>query len=183
MPTPSKPPTIYIGIDPGVNGGISAIWPSGEVVVAPMPAEERAIYDHFYNLAAHRFLCQARIEKIETAFGGTTNVSKLYGSYRALRMALVACGIPFEAVRPQDWQAALKIPKKTEEEKVKQMLWKERLCRKAKRLFPKLLVWKSGVGKQRQVADSLLIAFYCRMQHNGGTKDRTRGTGAGSKRA
>lgn len=75
--------------------------------------------------------------------------------------------LPYEFVRPQVWQAALRIPPRKKRKQGRKTIWletqpefKKRLLRKARQLFPRIDV-------KLEIADSLLIAEYCRRLHEG----------------
>lgn len=161
----------FIGIDPGASGGLAAlIVPSGggkpilpsargnrllslqeRVVFNRMPKTHRRILDW---LEAIPRPATALLELIPTAIFGTgkSSMSKLYGSYQALEMALVAAGLPYLQERPVVWQRALGIPKVKGERSGDR---KQRLKREAARCFPELKVTLF-------TADALLLALRCR---------------------
>ncbi len=152
---------MYLGIDPGVSGGLAFVTAQGDVAATPMPATERDIWD---------WLCDARgqsgrpvravIEKVGGFIQGNASpgsaMFRFGASYGGLRMALVAAGIPFEEVTPQAWQKALSVPprKKTESKTA----WKNRLKAKAQQEFPQEKV-------TLKTADALLLALYCMRTH------------------
>jgi len=128
-----------------------------------MPTTE---FDIFSHLSGHITGTVAVIEWIHPAIFqiGKLQMSKLYGSYMALRMALTAAHIPFEDVRAEVWQQGIGIRKKKGE---KQAKWKDRLRGKAQQLFPQLPIWNETLEKQRAIAYALLIAHYCKLKHTG----------------
>lgn len=160
----------FLGIDPGKTGGLVS-FRSGSIrigattQVLPMPETERDIWDWFASMGASTV---AYIEWIHPAIQGIhkSNMSKLYGNYCSLRMALTAAKIPFEDVKPVTWQRGLGIsPRKRVGKKAEtDYQWKNRLRDKAQQLFPKLPIWSEPRSKGRQLAisDALLIAEYCR---------------------
>lgn len=156
MPKLSRRPQafvpVYIGVDPGKTGGLVAIYPS-MVVTSKMPATELDIWEWFSLDPEVKPV--AVIERVHTGYPGSNKsaVAKLWGSYTALRMALIGQEIPFEDVTPRAWQKALGIPPRGKTESKTQ--WKNRLKAKAQQLFPKIKV-------TLDVADALLIAEYCR---------------------
>jgi len=79
-------------------------------------------------------------------------------SFGALEMALTAARIPFEIITPAKWQSGVGVVgrKKSESKTV----WKNRLKAHAERLFP-------GIKVTLAIADSLLIATYCKRKHEG----------------
>jgi hypothetical protein len=176
MPRPfrSDPPAVaYLGMDPGRTGGLTAILP-GRTIAILTPETETDIWDWVrqfrpgslapYNVTAA--FCE--IEWINPAIQkvSKSNMSKLYGSYMALRMACVAARIPFETVQPQKWQPQLGVEKRRPSET--DTKWKERLKGYAQRLFPDLECWQWRlVEERRAVADSILIAEQCRRRFTG----------------
>lgn len=156
----------FIGIDPGINGGIAAILSNGRLLQAePMPPTQSDIWQYLSGLKGET--CQACIEWINPASKGWDKSanSKLYGSFREMTMVLAACEIPFETVMPKKWQAALSIiPRKDTEGQSK---WKNRLRAKAQALFPG---FGKGITKERalKVCDAILIAEFCRRTYNQG---------------
>lgn len=143
-------PKLYLGIDPGVSGGLALI---GEVrpKVFPMPDTEQGIYHRIRSIGLG---VPAVIEEIvPNLFGAAkSSVCKLYGNYLACRMALVACGVRFEAVKPKVWQShfGLKKAKGTDSTR-----WKNLLMQEAQSRFPITHV-------DLRVSDALLLAEYCR---------------------
>lgn len=178
---PTKETQWYIGIDPGVTGGLAVIDSSGGRKVSKMPETEADVWD---------WICAAvgfdedkedpdRIEMrtmavIEEQRARPTNwfdpkakkwtgsilksTCMLYGSYSFLRGLLTAAGVRFVAVMPQDWQKGLGIPPKKKGETPTR--WKNRLKAEAQRLFPPEKVTLA-------TADALLIAEYCRRRREG----------------
>lgn len=159
---------IYTGIDPGKKGGIAWLYKK-EVYYQRFPIEEKKIWSVILagvsQVSTTILTRVACIEWINPGMFGTgkSSMSKLYGSYMQLRGFLVAADIPFTAVMPAKWQKELGIkPKRKEESKTQ---WKDRLVNEARKLFPKLPLWKSTANDQRAIADALLIAHYCRITH------------------
>ncbi len=199
----SKVATLYIGIDPGGNGGIAEVGPGGDGKARNIACAEPILWNiiKFWSPSAvTRVHAVAVLEKVNTGFPGTSksNMAKLYGSYRMLRAFLVAADIPFEEVYSYQWQKAMGIESRkphTGEEKVKitkgknkgkwrikrvggesDVEFKNRLKAEAIRLFPSEKVTLA-------TCDALLIATYCKRKHEGtlpcnarGARDRpTRG--------
>lgn len=156
----------YLGIDPGKNGGIALIWHDGEIELWPMPSTELDTW-YVFNVLPCTSQTIAVIEWIHPAIQGIgkSQMSKLYGNYTSLRMALIAVRVPFEDVKPLEWQRGLGISSRKKTESTIQ--WKDRLRAKAQQLFPKLEIWKQTKTEQRQVCDALLIAEYLRRKDQG----------------
>ena len=159
----------FVGIDPGVGGGLAVVSRDGKWANAiAMPSAEAEVWKWFGQVIqiSGRLFTFGCIELVggyvgsynreEGDDGSKSNPGSamfVFGqSYGALRMALVAAEIPFEAVRPQAWQKELGIMR-TGEVGVTQ--WKNRLKLEAQRLFPDIKVIK-------KTADALLIAEYAR---------------------
>jgi crossover junction endodeoxyribonuclease RuvC len=135
---------VFIGIDPGLSGGI-AIIEEGSIRAVNMPDTERDVWDLIHSLP--RLYSMAMIEKVHSMKGNGVASSFKFGmGYGALRMALVASGIPFEDVTPQKWQKALGCLSGGDKNVTKQ---------RAQSLFPQLKI-------THKTADSLLIAEYAR---------------------
>lgn len=152
----------WVGIDPGVNGGLALVSETGLVIAKKMPEGLPPIFvaleewDKEYQL-------RACVEWINPAIqgAGKSAMSKLYGNYMSCRAFLTALRVPHEIPYPKDWQAAFSIEKRKKSETVTK--WKDRLKAKAMELFPQLPNWTEGnLADKRAVADALLIAEYAR---------------------
>lgn len=143
---------IYIGIDPGVSGGLAFLRPMGTVQrVLKMPGTEAELLEALggcdsdaYDRSPQAF---AYLERVWSSPGwGHVGAFKFGLSYGGLRMALTAIGIPFEEVLPIKWQQALGCRTRKDKNISK---------RRAESLFP-------GVKVTHAIADALLIAEFCR---------------------
>lgn len=160
---------VYVGIDPGANGGIAAIrdYGSGEplsVAAWKMPPTERDLWNLLSKLPPGQqyAVIEGQSPRPTAVFDRRLNSWRntilkstclLWGNYCQLRAMLIAAGIRFEEAVPRTWQTALKIsPKKKDEAPGK---WKNRLKAKAQQLFPDVTVTLA-------TADALLLAEYCR---------------------
>ncbi len=164
---PKHESAVYIGIDPGMGGGLASITlTSGkakpDVENLAMPHTERDVWNGFrlWEPDLRVRYVYAVIEWINPAiYGiGKSQQSKLYGNYMQLRMALTAADIPFEDTKPRVWLRALGIPPRKKTENDRQ--WKNRLRAKAQQLYPKLKITLA-------TADALLIATFCQRKHEG----------------
>lgn len=148
---------IYLGIDPGKNGGLAIVGAREDAT--KMPGTERDLWDCFARLAEDTGLHpHAVIEKVGGYIRGSQgNIGSAmfnFGvGYGMLKMALVAAHIPFEEVTPRTWQKSVGISPKRKAESKQQ--FKNRIKGIAQRLFPNLQVTLA-------TADALLIAEYCR---------------------
>jgi len=168
---------IYIGIDPGVSGGIGVITVRPDLLVTgievqafKIPATEMDLHNLLKgicfnsNLRIVDVFCY--LEKAQ-AFPGAQKVTRCprcsytlktrqsqgvastfkFGmQYGTLKGILTALHIPFELIRPVDWQRALGCMTKGDKNISKT---------KAQQLFPDIKVIHA-------TADALLIAEHCR---------------------
>ena len=166
-PRKRAPSIVYVGVDPGISGGLAWLTelPATRIVEATlMPATERDICDWFAALSSKHTAIVAMIESVHAMPQNAVRAAFRFGwGYGGLRMALIAARIPFQEVRPQDWQKAMGIPprKKRKKEFVESKTqFKNRLKSKAQQLFP-------SVDVTLKTADALLITEYCYRKHNG----------------
>lgn len=158
MPAPSEPQRLYLGIDPGRDGGIATVNQSGDCVsLIRMPETEQ---DILWAIPFGDEVDMCVIEKVHSFPGqGVSSTFKFGMGYGGLRMALVAMAVKFEEVSPQSWQKALGVitrDKKTESKRDH----KNKLLAKAQCLFP-------NTGITLATADAILIAEFCRRKHLG----------------
>lgn len=172
---------VYLGIDPGADGGVAAIeedYDSNTYQTKPKVrlvklagATEKAIWNLLSEYGEEsdalpgctKVYCT--LEQIvprpthyydRKAGRHISTILKstclIYGSYMLLRGMLHGCGIPFEEKLPQTWLKAFNLSTKAGESKTK---WKNRLKSKAQQLFPRLPITLA-------VADALLLAEFSR---------------------
>jgi len=153
---------IYLGIDPGKNGGIAII--DNEVRYQKMPSTELDIWSAIAGLAVAkgwRRRVHAVIEKVHSMPGEGHRGAFTFGTgYGGLRMALTGVGVPFSEVTPRTWQKELGIVAKKKTENRGQ--FKNRMRAKCQRLFPDLDLWTESKTYQLCVCDAILIAEYAR---------------------
>lgn len=135
----------FIGVDPGASGGLAIIWNNGKAEAFKMPSTERDIHDLVTSVCSpHDFAIIERVSSMPKQ--GVRAVWTFSGNYHGLRMALIAAGVPFEAVPPSVWQKAMGCLTKGQKNVTK---------RRAQELFPQIKVTHA-------LADALLIAEFCR---------------------
>lgn len=158
MPTPQ--PMYFLGLDPGVSGGIAVLTERGEIVsLDKMPTTELDLvlllthYDMRYAAPHQLAVAFAVIERVHSmpkqGHNGAFTFGKNYGS---LLTALTACRIPFDLVTPQKWQQAMGCLTKGDKNVSK---------RRAQQLFP------NAPTITHAHADALLIAEFCRRIRTG----------------
>jgi len=153
---------IYIGIDPGKNGSIAQLDEYGEymkVEKVPTIKLKKTEYDipemknRLLEINEERSFCV--IEKAQgmpkQGITSTFSIGKGYGLWLGL---LCAVGIPYVEIHPIVWSKALLKGAGGE--------GKERNYQKARQLFPQ---WQPKLKKEREYADSLLLAEYGRRIH------------------
>jgi hypothetical protein len=138
----------YLGIDPGVSGGIAMVNRRGRVVqLAKMPTTDQDVLELLGDGGTFAIL-----ERVHSMPKQGHNGAFTFGrNYGALQMALAASNIPFDLVTPQKWQTAMGCLTGGDKNVSK---------RRAQQLFP-------GITITHAVADALLIAEYCRRIRTG----------------
>jgi hypothetical protein len=159
----------YIGIDPGLSGGIAYVddpQPSARIKAAdlvrafPMPKSERDILTLLQDMTEGGVLQTfAMLERVgATPQMGVVSSFTFGKGYGGLLMALAAVEIPFDQVAPVKWQNVMEC--RTPKERRAELGHKDKNIdkRRAEQLFPMLRVTHA-------TADALLIADYCRRVH------------------
>ena len=139
-----------IGIDPGANGGIAWTF-NGKACVEKMPETTQDLWGLIESIGINTKLdghcVKAYIEKVSSSPQmGVVSAFSFGNGYGHLEMALTAAGIPFERVRPQEWQKAMKCMSKGNKNVTKA---------RAQELFPQIKCTHA-------VSDALLIMEYGR---------------------
>lgn len=145
---------LYLGIDPGANGGAALITDAQQVVsvLKFKGATERDIAEWFRWEAAVSSSTTPRavIERVHSMpKQGVSSTFKFGTSYGFLRGMLVAFMLPFEAVAPGVWQRKLGCLSGGDKNKTKA---------KAQELFPHER-WTHATS------DAVLLAEFCRRSH------------------
>lgn len=157
---------VWIGVDPGIHGGLAFIGNNSCCSSSPVPATERDILNWMLQFNTAEIDCFAIIERVSGWIGGNSGAHdgqpgsamfKFGQSYGGLRMALIGANISFDEVMPQKWQKAMGVIKQKGENRT---LYKNRLKQKAQQLFPREKVTLA-------TADALLLAEYCRRKNEG----------------
>lgn len=145
----------YLGIDPGVNGGIACLWEDGTIWFAEkMPDTHAEILAVLWNgmgdlggLRLNSDVTSALIENVSSSPQmGVVSAFTFGKGYGALLMGLTAMRIPFATVTPRIWQNALECCTGGDKNVSK---------RRAQQLFPTVKVTHA-------IADALLIAEFHR---------------------
>jgi hypothetical protein len=137
---------LYIGIDPGLSGGIAFVPETGTPWAFKMPETDRDLLDLLSdNISLHT--ATALLELVHSSPQMGVKSAFTFGEgYGRLQAVLTALRVPYERIRPQAWQKAMGCLTKGDKNVSK---------RRAQELFPTLKVTHA-------TADALLIAEYNR---------------------
>lgn len=140
---------VFIGIDPGVSGAITALNENGKVVaLTKMPQTMGELLRFLQQFTDNDTTCY--LEKVHARPGdGAASMFKFGRGFGWLQMALFASKIKTIEVLPNIWMRGLGIKSKKKDET--KTAYKNRLKFVAEQLFPdqKVTLWN---------ADALLIA-------------------------
>jgi hypothetical protein len=166
---------IFLGLDPGLGGGLAAITPNG-LVTTKMPDTERDIWRWVHNWNYIKAEVFSVIEKQDPRptkwFDKETkkwrqsvlkSTCLLYGNYMSLRGMITAAGITLlEDCPPKRWQSALQISPRKKGEST--WHWKSRLRQRAEQANPETKI-------TMQTADAVLLSEYCRLLYKKSEND------------
>ena len=142
---------LYLGIDPGKNGGIGFVTESKQWSFNLKEMTDKDIFDALKEVTEHDYtgiFCY--IERVSSSPQmGNVSAFTFGAGFGALKMALVATGIAFDQVSPQKWQWEMKCRSGGDKKVTK---------RRAQELFPDLKITHAN-------ADALLIAEFCRRNY------------------
>jgi hypothetical protein len=157
---------IFIGIDPGISGGIVGIDEYKNIMfLHVMPSTIQELEKIFSDLQKKRYILMIYLEKAQ-AFPGNGSVSMFnYGChFGELLCLLKTMGIPYELVPPQTWTKKIHLPykrgtKKTSKEKSKESI---------SILYPGVCLKDPSKKKAKEfhlgLIDALLIAEFGRQK-------------------
>lgn len=139
---------LFIGIDPGLKGGIAFVREDGHHAWAyKMPETDADILSVFADIQSGDYEPFALLEQVHAMPGQGVSSCFTFGEgYGKLQMALAALQIPYERTSPVKWQKALGCLSKGNKNVTKA---------KAQELFPNVKI-------THNIADALLIAEYCK---------------------
>ena len=163
----------FIGIDPGVNGGIASIQCETSLrsgVVEMHSFRDMTLQDIVWLFSrlfgggtrpVGQFVMLERVHAMPSTFRGCATSWTLAESYATIKTLLTVYEVPFEVVLPEKWQTVIGVRiKHTKGKKLEDKVDKKKINReKAQALFPKV----SGITKD--TADALLLAEYNRRTH------------------
>jgi crossover junction endodeoxyribonuclease RuvC len=163
----------YIGIDPGLHGSITIIYPDTiETSVIPTTSQgKKKIYDHlalakfFYPFEGTK--CYAILEQQHPMpKQGVTSMFSIGYGFGALKQCLVDFAIPHEVVRAQVWQKEFGISGRNGNTKVQAL----QICQS---LFPdlNLLATEKSKKPHEGIVDAVLIAEFAKRRYGGKTRE------------
>lgn len=159
----------YLGIDPGVSGGLALIDSLGTcLTVAAMPSTDKELWEWLSGVWSHCTRVTAVLEQVGGFMAGHARpgsaMFRFGASYGAVRMGLIAAEIPFRMLTPQQWlkYAGLGGKRPTDND----TRWKNRLKSRAQELFPDVKI-------TLKTADALLLADCCRQLYTEPYTERT----------
>lgn len=157
----------YLGVDVGVQGGISLIDQKRNVLLYNQmpgsPLDLGATFKAAKELA-RGFGLFCIVENLSPMPQVKKSSAFVMGQGLGRVEASLAClGISYQIIAAKKWQAHLNLPARTQAEYKRH---KERLRKAAQASFPEIDLWTRTLEIQRAVCDSLLIADYCRMENN-----------------
>jgi hypothetical protein len=160
---------VYVGLDPGMTGGLAAVSESGELLgVAAMPRVNGSTGPQDYHAIKEWFVSVKKLGKVEAALErvsvrpgeGVKSTLTAGTNWGFLKGMLVAIGARYVEPTPQSWKKALGLPKRSGKERKK---GKEDAVVLATQLFPGINLTP---GRKRVphdgMADAVLIAEYAR---------------------
>lgn len=126
---------ILVGIDCGMTGAIIKNGPDGQIEQFKMPVQDNGV-DLLRVIAILKGSDLVIIEKPPMGgFQGRTRLTEnsCFSQYKELYGLMVGIGVPFHAIKPQDWQRYLGFPTSG---KVGKEVWKQFLQTQAIQRFP-----------------------------------------------
>ena len=150
---------IYIGIDPGKNGGIAKINTDTGFVKTVTFSEESLISELEGYFMFDKSPLRCVLEKVNAMPGqGVVSMFNFGQNYGFIQGVLKAYGIPYELVTPQKWKKEFSCTSD-----------KNTSIEVCKRLFPNVNLKATERCKKDHdgIAEALLIAEYGRRHYNG----------------
>lgn len=154
--------TTFVGIDPGVSGGI-AIMNTGIIEMhsfRDMTLQDTvALFDRLFGSPTRNATLRVMLERVHAMpshIRGCMTSWILCESFMMIKTLLTVHEVPWEMVLPEKWQMEIGVRIKKSKVKVD----KKKINReKAQALFPRL------AGITLDTADAVLIAEYARRTH------------------
>lgn len=171
----------YIGIDPGIAGFITAIFPNGTYEFYSIDEnDDLDLHRILHSIKERSWMVTAVIEDVHSIFGSSAKSTFNFGEIKGvLKGLLIANEIPYTLVQPKAWQSEIwnnqdmiftqKTIKRADgkEQKRKVVETKPTSINAARRLFPNIDLRKNERCKKvdDNKVDSLLMAEYARRKN------------------
>ncbi len=171
----------YIGIDPGMKGFVTAIFPNGNYEFYSIDEnDDLDLNRSLRSIKERSWQVTAVLEDVHAIFGSSAKSTFNFGEIKGiLKGLLVANEIPYNLVQPKEWQGEIwnnqdmivsyKTINKADgtEQKRKVVDTKSTSINAARRLFPNVDLRKNQRCKSidDNKVDSLLIAEYARRKN------------------
>ena len=142
---------IYIGIDPGKNGGYAIINTLNDIQEA-YPWDEKQFVNSMWTINGEVAKCC--LEKVGAMPGqGVTSTFTFGEGFGFIQGVLTAYGIPFQLVPPQKWKKEFSLNSD-----------KQKSIEVCQRLFPNVSLYRTERCKKPHdgMAEALLMAEYAR---------------------
>ena len=165
----------FIGIDPGLQGGIATIHESGEITILAMPTlkiGKKRMLDNaslagtfslpnILDIKSYAILEQQQAMPKQ----GVTSMFSIGYGFGTLKQCLVDFNIPHEVVRAQTWQKEFDISGRKGNTKAQAL----QICQS---LFPNLNLLATERSKKPHegIVDAVLIAEFARRRYGGEVK-------------
>jgi len=148
---------LYIGIDPGKNGGYATInFADASTLVSARPMDEKSFVEdmRFFSDIFSTNEMRCCLEKVGAMPGqGVTSMFSFGTGYGFIQGVLTAFEIPFQLVPPQTWKKAFSLNSD-----------KQTSIEVCQRLFPDVSLFRTDRCKKPHdgMAEALLMAEYAR---------------------
>jgi hypothetical protein len=167
-------PTVFIGIDPGGNGGLALLIDNYAEAIK-MPSDLLDLRTWFSKIGKNSIACMELVtgyvggynreakdgESAEDVGRRTTpgsHMFKLGKNVGRLEAMLHVSGISVDFVQATAWQRSVGMEQRPKG--ISSTKWKNMLKARAQELFPQLKVTKA-------TADALLLAHHCKIKYGG----------------
>lgn len=147
---------IYIGVDPGKNGGFAVLNSYGCLIdTQRMPSTPLDIYNYLSEIAHNYSEILCVLEDVGYGRPGQSSIATAtFARHNGhLEMALLVLGLPTVTVTPQKWMRYYQLG--TMSECKNKTVWKNKLKAKAQLLFP-----KNAKDITLNTSDAVLLANY-----------------------
>ena len=172
---------VYLGLDPGVSGGLAGIGPGG-VSAIKMPPDESSIWAWIHAMVGDDWYLDsppvyAVLEQVQGWIGGRGQEGRAQGgqpgsamfkfgqSYGTLRGMLTAAGLiegtNYWTIVPKVWQRKLGVKPRDAKGGESKEDYKRRLRALAQDLMG--ILFPQEVAPTLGTADALLLAYYCKL--------------------